>query len=163
MRPEHLSDAWRDWMRTFGGHLTLLRQFFGLTASQVAAEAAVAEGVVRRLEEGRLLELSFIDVIRVNRALAHRLRAVDPAMLSDEVRSFIDHLDYLQLPDEFGPPAPGGVPIDHFGVFEDKRVPQLLTMYFSLSPRQQDAFLDVVRTLANELATPTPQSPTNGR
>lgn len=153
VRHEPLSDTWRDWMRTFGAHLELLRRFFGLTQEELAAEANVTEGTVRRLEEGLLLELSFVDVIRINRTLAHRLRSVDPALLAPEVQGFLQHLDYLALPDEQGPPAPGGVTIQRFQMFADPTVVELLELFLPLPRERRPILIEMLRTVARELAS----------
>jgi transcriptional regulator with XRE-family HTH domain len=153
VRPEPLSDAWRDWMRTFGAHLQLLRRFFGLAAAELAAESGVTEGTVTRLEEGLLLELSFIDVIRINRALAQRLRTVDAALLTPEVKGFLQHLDYLAIPDEHGPPAPGGVTIQRFQMFADPTVVELLELFLPLPRERRPILIEMLRTVARELAS----------
>jgi hypothetical protein len=153
VRPEPLSDAWREWMRTFGSHLQLLRRFFGLNIEELAAEAHVTEGIVTRLEEGRLLELSFVDVIRINRTLAQRLRTVDPALLTPEVQGFLQHLDYLAVPDEHGPPAPGGVGIQGFQMFADPTVVELLELFLPLPRERRPILIEMLRTVARELAS----------
>jgi hypothetical protein len=153
VRPEPLSDAWREWMRTFGAHLQLLRRFFGLGTDELASEAHVTEGIVTRLEEGRLLELSFVDVLRINRTLAQRLRTVDPALLTPEVQGFLQHLDYLSIPDEHGPPSPGGVGIERFQVFADPTVVDLLEIFLPLPPERRAILIEMLRTVARELAS----------
>lgn len=153
VRVEPLSDAWREWMRTFGTHLELLRRFFGLTHEELAVESGVTEGTVVRLEEGLLVELSFVDVIRINRTLAHRLRSVDPALLTPEVQGFLQHLDYLALPDEHGPPSPGGVPIKTFQTFADPTVVELLELFLPLPRERRPIVIEMLRTVARELAS----------
>ncbi len=153
VRPERLSDEWREWMRTFGSILGFLRGFFGLEPAELAAEAGVTEGTVIRLEEGLLLELSFIDVIRINRAMAQRLRQIDPALLTPEISGFLQHLDYLGMPDEHGPPAPGGVSIQRFGIFADPMVKDLLDVFLGLPRERRIVLLEMLRTVAGELAS----------
>ncbi|HEV7734182.1 MAG TPA: hypothetical protein VGR62_18565 [Candidatus Binatia bacterium] len=140
-------------MRTFGSILAFLRGFFGLTTAEVAAEAGVTEGTVIRLEEGLLLELSFIDVIRINRAMAQRLRQVDKALLTPEISGFLEHLDYLAMPDEHGPPSPGGVSIQRFRIFADPMVKDLLDVFLGLPRERRGVLLEMLRTVAGELAS----------
>ncbi len=143
-----LSPAWHAWMATFGGHVSMLRRFLGLSESEVASSAGISETVVRRFEAGRLLDLSFIDVLRLNRVLAQRLRGVDPAVLSPEVKGFMQHLDFLQMPDEDGPPAPGGVTVGEFRSIEDPELEELVVGFRALPPDGRHAFLQIMRAVA---------------
>jgi hypothetical protein len=153
VRPQPLSDAWREWMRTFGSHLLLLRGLFGLSPEQLAREAHVHPGTVTRLEDGQLVELSFIDVIRINRSLAQRMRTLDPELLTPELKGFLQHLDYLAMPDEHGPPAPGGVAVQRFQMFADPLARDLLEVFVTLPAEQRRIVVEMVRTVARELAS----------
>lgn len=143
-----MNDAWYAWMATFGSHVSLLRQFLGMSEADLAREGGVTESIVRRFEAGKLLDLSFIDVIRLNRALAQRLRGIDPALLAPEVQGFIQHLDFLQMPDEDGPPAPGGVPVQEFRSIDDPELEEIVVRYRGLPSGGRHAFLQIMRAVA---------------
>lgn len=144
-----MNEAWYRWMATFGTHVSMLRQFLGVSEPDLARQAGVTEGIVRRFEAGKLLDLSFIDVLRVNRALAQRLRGIDPALLAPEVQGFLQHLDFLQMPDDDGPPAPGGVSVQEFRAIEDPEIEELVVRFRALGAPGRRAFLQIMRAVAD--------------
>lgn len=148
VRGTPLGQAWYDWMARFGSVVSTLRQFLGLSEAELAAQAGVSDGVVRRFETGKLLDLSFIDVLRLNRLLAQRLRGLDPDLLAPEVKGFMQHLDFLQMPDEDGPPAPGGVHVTEFRSIADPELEELVVRFRALHPEGRRAFLQIMRSVA---------------
>lgn len=144
-----MTDAWYVWMATFGSHVAMLRQFLGVSQADLAREAGITEGHVRRFEAGKLLDLSFIDVLRLNRALAKRLRGIDPDLLAPEAKGFMQHLDFLEMPDEDGPPAPGGVPVQEFRSIQDPEIEELVLRFRALDAEGRHAFLQIMRAVAD--------------
>jgi transcriptional regulator with XRE-family HTH domain len=146
-----VTEAWYVWMATFGSHVATLRRFLGLTEADLARESGVTEGQVRRFEAGKLLDLSFVDVLRLNRALAKRLRRIDPDLLAPEAKGFLQHLDFLAMPDEDGPPAPGGVPVAEFRIIQDPAIEELVLRFRALDRAGRRAFLQIMRAVAQAL------------
>jgi hypothetical protein len=81
------------------------------------------------------------------------MRSLDPELLTPELKGFLQHLDYLAMPDENGPPAPGGVPVHRFQMFADPLVRDLLEVFVTLPAEQRRIVVEMVRTVARELAS----------
>ena len=77
---------WSRWMRALGRQGRRAREFLGLSQEQLAAVAGVSQGAVSRLEAGRGLATPMLVVLKINLALTHALRRVDPTLLNDELK-----------------------------------------------------------------------------
>src|SRR5256886_16048036 len=77
---------WAQWMRELGSRIRHVREFVGLSQEQLARLAGVSQGAVSRLEAGRGLATPMLVILKINLALTHRLRAVDPGLLNDAPR-----------------------------------------------------------------------------
>jgi transcriptional regulator with XRE-family HTH domain len=128
-----VTEAWYVWMATFGSHVATLRRFLGLTEADLARESGVTEGQVRRFEAGK------------------RLRRIDPDLLAPEAKGFLQHLDFLAMPDEDGPPAPGGVPVAEFRIIQDPAIEELVLRFRALDRAGRRAFLQIMRAVAQAL------------
>jgi len=136
---------WREWMRAFGRQERRVREFLGLSQEQLARLAGVSQGAVSRLEAGRGLATPLLVILKINLALRHALRDVDPSLLNDELRRV------MQIEERLSPPV-GGVGFDALPVPKDPGVEDLVRLYRRLPERQRETFLSVVRAAANALA-----------
>src|SRR5258706_15139039 len=97
--------TWRQWITEFGAHGRRVREFLGLSQEQVARAAGGSQGAGSRFEGGRGLSTPFVGIMKINLALAHALKQLEPDLLTDEVRRFVKHLEALKLPDDSSTPA----------------------------------------------------------
>ena len=98
--------GWRKWMVAFGRHLRRVRELLGLSQEELARLAGVSQGAVSRFESGRGLNTPFLLILRVNMALARRLRGIDPGVLSADARRFLSHMEFFKPPESGAPPRP---------------------------------------------------------
>ncbi len=97
--PVHMQQAeWRQWMKDFGRRLRDTRDFLELSQEEVARLAGVSQGAVSRLETAHGLATPLLVVLKVQQALAHHLRQLDPGMLSPELRRTLEFTDFLEAP-----------------------------------------------------------------
>jgi transcriptional regulator with XRE-family HTH domain len=81
---------WARWVRSLGRQSRCVREFLGLSQEQLARLAGVSQGAVSRLEAGRGMSTPILVVVKIYLALAHGLRALDPAVLRDDVRRLLE-------------------------------------------------------------------------
>src|SRR5262245_38851212 len=86
---------WRQWMRDFGQRLRRTRDFLGLSQEEVARLAGVSQGAVSRLETAHGLATPLLVVLKVQQAIAHHLRKLDPALLNAELRRNLELVEQL--------------------------------------------------------------------
>ena len=137
--------TWRQWITEFGAHVRRVREFLGLSQEQVARAAGVSQGAVSRFEGGRGLSTPFVGIMKINLALAHALKELEPDLLTDEVRRFMKHLDVLKLPDDMGTPV--GPVGPHFKKLQLSPNPELLKvieLYYDLPESKRQAFIEVM-------------------
>ena len=91
-------------------------------------------------------------MIKINRTLAMRLHQIEPCVMSPEARAFVQHLEFLQLPAEGGPPAPGGIDVRYFRTVEDTRLQELVLQFRGLQNRSREVVVAVARALAGRAA-----------
>jgi transcriptional regulator with XRE-family HTH domain len=77
-------------MRDLGREVRRLREFVGLSQERLARASGVSQGAVSRLEAGRGLATPLLVAVRIRLALIEALRAVDVALLRDELRQMVD-------------------------------------------------------------------------
>jgi DNA-binding XRE family transcriptional regulator len=136
---------WRGWMRAFGRHQRRLREFLGFSQEQLAKLAGVSQGAVSRLETGRGLATPMLVILKINLAMRKALRAVDPSLLTQELRDFAETVDKVA-------PTIGDVSVDAMPLTKDPEVEGLVRMYRGLPTRQRQAFVSVARATAAALA-----------
>ena len=141
--PERID--WRGWMRAFGRQQRRLREFLGFSQEQLAKLAGVSQGAVSRLETGRGLATPMLVILKINLAMRKALRAVDPSLLTDELRGVIEMVDRIS-------PTIGEVGSDSIPLTKDPEVEGLVRMYRGLPTRQRQAFVSVARATAAALA-----------
>ena len=135
-------------MLAFGRHVRRVREFLGLSQAQLARSARVSQVAVSRFEAGRGLNAAFVVALRINMALARALLALDPAILTDDVRRFLKHMEFLALPDDGdGAPAPRG----RDGLTADPAVERMVRIYREVPQGRRAGFVKAVETLAAAL------------
>src|SRR5499427_8222226 len=98
-RDASAKQPWREWITEFGLHVRRVREFLGLSQEQVARAAGVSQGAVSRFEGGRGLSTPFVGIMKIVLALAYALRQIDPELLTDDLRRFLQNLDMFDLPE----------------------------------------------------------------
>jgi transcriptional regulator with XRE-family HTH domain len=136
---------WKKWMRDFGRQERRVREFLGLSQEQLARLAGVSQGAVSRLEAGRGLATPMLVILKINLAVARALRALDPALLNEDLRRALDFEHLLS-------PPVGNVGFEATPITSDPDLEELVRLYRSLSDRQRQTFLSVVRATASALA-----------
>lgn len=150
--PADVERLWQEWMSGFGRHVRRVREFLGLSQVELARRAGVSQVAISRFESGRGLNTAFVIALRISLALARALKAVDRRVLTDDVRRFVEHMDFLALPDDpEAPPLPGGVPVDRLTVTADPEVERLARLYRELPPGRRSGFLRTIDVLAGAL------------
>src|SRR6185436_276537 len=129
---------WRAWMLAFGRQERRVREFLGFSQEQLARLAGVSQGAVSRLETGRGLATPMLVILKINLAMRKALRAVDPSLLTDELRGVIEMVDRIS-------PTIGEVGSDSIPLTKDPEVEGLVRMYRGLPTRQRQAFVSVAR------------------
>jgi transcriptional regulator with XRE-family HTH domain len=137
---------WKKWMRDFGRQERRVREFLGLSQEQLARLAGVSQGAVSRLEAGRGLATPMLVILKINLAVARALRALDPALLNEDLRRALDFEHLLS-------PPVGNAGFSASPITSDPDLEELVRLYRSLSDRQRQTFLSVVRATASALAT----------
>ena len=145
-RGEHDVD-WKQWMRALGHQVRRLREFVALSQEQLARLAGVSQGAVSRLEGGRGLAAPMLVVLKVHLVLVRALRALDPRLLSDELKSL------LTLPDWVSPSL-REVGFDLPTLTREPGLEEFLHLYRKLSERQRQTLLSVARATATALVSP---------
>ena len=135
---------WRGWMRAFGKQQRRLREFLGFSQEQLAKLAGVSQGAVSRLETGRGLATPMLVILKINLALTHRLRTVDPGLLNDDLRRV------LEIEQRLSPPI-AGIGFQALPITKDPELEDLVRLYRQLPERQRPTFLSVVRATARAL------------
>jgi transcriptional regulator with XRE-family HTH domain len=131
-------------MRALGRQGRRAREFLGLSQEQLAELAGVSQGAVSRLEAGRGLATPMLVVLKINLALTHALRKVDPSLLNPELRRV------LELEQRLSPPV-GDLGFDVLPLTEDPDLEEMVRIYRSLPERQRRTFLSVARATAGAL------------
>jgi DNA-binding XRE family transcriptional regulator len=142
-------EVWKEWMRQVGRHNRRVREFLGFSQDQLAARAGVSQGAVSRFESGRGINTPFLAILRIHLAIAHALRALDPAILDDQVKKFLNHMEFFCVPGPPGcPPAPAGVPVPDIQLTADPDVEHLVRQYRAMPEANRRAFIAALTSLA---------------
>jgi transcriptional regulator with XRE-family HTH domain len=139
---------WREWMRAHGQQVRRLREFLGLSQEQLAKLAGVSQGAVSRLEAGRGLATPMLVVMKITLAIVRGLRALDPAVLNDELRRL------MQVETTISPPL-GDIGSQIVPLTKDPQVEELVRLFRDVPERQRSTFLSVVRAIAAALSPTT--------
>ena len=142
---------WREWMRANGQQVRRLREFLGLSQEQLAQLAGVSQGAVSRLEAGRGLATPLVVVLKVHVVLTRALRALDPEIPEDQVRTT------LGLESLIGPPTGVGA-YEPLPITRDQDLEMLVQLYRSLPERQRRTLVAVVRATASSLEDVAPSA-----
>ena len=144
--------TWRQWITEFGAHVRRVREFLGLSQEQVARAAGVSQGAVSRFEGGRGLSTPFVGIMKINLALAHALKELEPDLLTDEVRRFMKHLDVLKLPDDAATPVgPVGPNFKKIQLSPNPELLQVIELYYDLPESKRQAFIAVMTATISAL------------
>ncbi|HSV06775.1 MAG TPA: helix-turn-helix domain-containing protein [Candidatus Binatus sp.] len=135
---------WSDWMHALGRQGRRLREFLGLSQEELARMAGVSQGAVSRLEAGRGLATPMLVILKINLALTHRLRTVDPGLLNDDLRRA------LEIEQRLSPPI-AGIGFQALPITKDPELEDLVRIYRQMPERQRQTFLSVVRATARAL------------
>ncbi|HYV55943.1 MAG TPA: helix-turn-helix domain-containing protein [Candidatus Nitrosopolaris sp.] len=135
---------WSEWMQALGRQGRRLREFLGLSQEELARMAGVSQGAVSRLEAGRGLATPLLVILKINLALTHRLRTVDPSLLNDDLRRALDIEQRLSPPIE-------GIGFHALPITKDPDLEELVRLYRQMPERQRETFLSVVRATARAL------------
>ncbi len=144
--------TWRQWITEFGAHVRRVREFLGLSQEQVARAAGVSQGAVSRFEGGRGLSTPFVGIMKINLALAHALKELEPDLLTDEVRRFMKHLEVLKLPDDAATPVgPVGPNFKKIQLSPNPELLQVIELYYDLPESKRQAFIAVMTATISAL------------
>jgi transcriptional regulator with XRE-family HTH domain len=144
--------TWRQWITEFGAHVRRVREFLGLSQEQVARAAGVSQGAVSRFEGGRGLSTPFVGIMKINLALAHALKELEPGMLTDEVKRFLKHLEILRLPNDQGTPVnPVGPNFRKIVLSPNPELVQVIELYYDLPESKRQAFIAVMSATISAL------------
>jgi transcriptional regulator with XRE-family HTH domain len=127
-------------MRSFGLQLRRSREFLGLSQEEIARQAGVSQGAVSRLETAHGLATPMIVVLRIQDAVVHHLRKLDPALLSPELRQTVELQGLFTAPLN-----------RELAVTEDTALEQLVRMYRETPERYRQSVIAIVKAVVEGL------------
>jgi transcriptional regulator with XRE-family HTH domain len=137
---------WEAWLTAFGSTVRRVRTFLGLTQHQLAEIAGVSQGSISRVERLAAAATPLLTVVRVQTALRTALSAVDPSLLSPDLRRFIEG-----QPDVLA----GALPATQTGaVVQDPVLDTVMQIVRRVPAAQRQAFLQIVEAAAAALLRP---------
>jgi hypothetical protein len=90
--------------------------------------------------------------MKINLALAHALKQLEPDMLSDEARRFMKHLEVLKLPDDPGSPVnPPSPNIKKWQLSPNPELVKVIELYYDLPESKRQAFIAVMEATISAL------------
>jgi transcriptional regulator with XRE-family HTH domain len=144
--------TWRQWITEFGAHVRRVRELLGLSQEQVARAAGVSQGAVSRFEGGRGLSAPFVGIMKINLAIAHALKQLEPDLLTHEVRRFMKHLEVLKLPNDPGSPVhPVGPNFKKIQLSPNPELLAVIDLYYELPESKRQAFIAVMSATISAL------------
>ena len=123
-----------------------MREFVGLSQEQLARRAGVSQGAISRFEIGRGLNTPLLVSIKINASLATALSGIDPTLLTDDARRFVESMGLLELP--AGGEAPEARPLP---LLSDPEFEDLIRHCARLSEARRKPFLAAMKALARAL------------
>ena len=134
-------------MKEIGERARRMRELLGLSQEQLARRAGVSQGAVSRFEIGRGLNTPLLVSIKINASLASALSTVDPNLLTEDARRFVQSMDLLALPNEPGAP-PDAKP---FPLLGDPEFEDVIRHCGRLPEARRKPFLAAIKALARAL------------
>jgi transcriptional regulator with XRE-family HTH domain len=131
---------WSAWMRGLGRDIRRARELVGLSQEQLARLADVSQAAISRIESGRGLATPLRVAVSIQVALVDKLRTVDPAILSDDLRGVMQARQFVVL-------QPGGAA-------SDPGLSELIGFFRSLSDNLRERLLSVAEAAASAFARP---------
>ena len=144
--PSAREHDWRRWMKEIGERARRMREFVGLSQEQLAKRAGVSQGAISRFEIGRGLNTPLLVSIKINASLATALSGVDPTLLTEDARRFVESMGLLELPAAGDPPDAKPLPLLSDPEFED-----VIRHCSRLSDARRKPFLAAMKALARAL------------
>lgn len=142
-------------MRESGTQARRIREFLGLSQQELARRAGLSQGAVSRFEAGRGLATPYIVALKLYRVLTQALAAVDPALLSDDLRRTV----------ETGAGLAALVPVVLVGgstvipITNGPDLEEIVRLYHRVPEGQRPIFLKIVRAIAVSLGPRAPAIP----
>jgi transcriptional regulator with XRE-family HTH domain len=124
-----------------------MREFLGLSQEQLARRAGVSQGAISRFEIGRGLNTPLLVSVKINATLAGALGTVEPSLLTDDARRFVESMEALALPGEPGGPPDGKV----FSLLGDPDFEDVIRHCGRLPEARRRPFVAVMKALARAL------------
>jgi transcriptional regulator with XRE-family HTH domain len=146
-QPVPSEQEWRRWMKEIGERARRMREFLGFSQEQLAKRAGVSQGAVSRYEIGRGLNTPLLVSIKINASLATALGTVDPDLLTDDARRFVQSMDELALPSD---PA-GPLHAKPFPLLGDPEFEDVIRHCGRLPEARRRPFLAAMKALARAL------------
>jgi transcriptional regulator with XRE-family HTH domain len=87
-------------MHGYGRLAREMRELLGLSQEQLGRIANVSQGAVSRFERGDALSTPWIIAVKIRVALAARLRQLDPDVLTDDARRFLEQTALFGLSED---------------------------------------------------------------
>ncbi len=140
---------WKAWWQAFGRQHREVREFLGFSQEQIARMAGVSQGAVSRLEAGVGLATPMLVILKINLVLQRALREVDPSLLKEELRQF------LELERRLSPPV-ADTGFEAVPVTDEPEIHDLIRSFRKVPARHRRTFLAVVHVLARELSGGAP-------
>lgn len=137
---------WAKWMRALGRQNRCMREFLGLSQAQLAKLAGVSQGAISRFESGRGMSTPVLIVVKIYLALACELRALDPAILRDDVRRLL----------QIGPPLAEDMAWRKEAHLTDTDLLELVQLYRNLPEGRRHALLSAMRAALDSLGGTQP-------
>ena len=134
---------WSNWMRDLGREVRRQREFLGLSQERLATAAGVSQGAISRLEAGGGLATPLLVVVKIRLVLIEGLRALDPALLSDELRRTVDTEQVVAVSVSGADPKV---------VAKDRGLDEVIQLYRRLPERQREPLLTILRAASEALA-----------
>ena len=97
-----------------------------------------------RLEAGKGLGTPLLVIVKIGLVMQQGLRTVDPSMLKEELRHF------LELENRLSPPV-NGIGVELLPVAQEPALQDIIRLYRAIPDRNRDTFLAVVRAAAQSL------------
>lgn len=140
--------AWRTWLRDIGNLAREMRELLGLTQGQVGKIAHVSQGAVSRFERGDALSTPWVIAVKIRVALAARLRQLDPDVLTDEARRFLEQTSLYGLPED--PALPPRT--DTVALLPTPDLTKIVRAYGRLPESARAKFIAIMAAVATTLA-----------
>jgi len=155
MKPQTRDEPdWPAFIRDLGRQVRRARLFLGMSQEELARRADVSQGGVSRVEAGRGLGTPLVTFLKLHLVVVDELRALDPEILSDEMREIVS------IAARISPPVKVGYGRDLFPLVRDPDLERLIELYRELPERERAGFVAVMNATAATLVSRSRPSPT---